>query len=168
MVNETEVKQILQKKLAERAKKALTIIEVYAMKAIKKNFEVGGRPAWKASKKSKKNKGTKTLVISGQLSNVSATANPELLMIVLSTSPLSRAYARIHNEGGTINMPARALKFREKRYKDGTKRTVFASSKNKRITMERTTKPYKIVMPKREFMMIPEEDVNEMVRKVNS
>lgn len=163
----SDVKKYLTDQVKQRVQLALGVIETYAPKSIKKNFEVGGRPPWKPSKKSGKNKGTKTLVITGTLSNVSATRNEADLSVTLSVDPRARAYARIHQEGGTINMPARQLKFREKKYKSGQTRTVFASKKHKRIKMERTTKPYIIKMPPRPFMVIPDEDVGKIINEIN-
>lgn len=165
-MNVEDVKKYLTDQVKQRVQIALSVIETCAPKSIKKNFEAGGRPSWKPSKKRGKNKGTKTLVITGTLSNVSATRNDAGLSVTLSVDPRARAYARIHQEGGTIHMPARQLKFREKKYKSGQTRTVFASKKHKRIKMERTTKPYLIKMPARPYMVIPDEDVRAMVNEI--
>ncbi|MDI6804629.1 MAG: phage virion morphogenesis protein [Bacteroidota bacterium] len=158
-----KLKQYLTGEVKRKVDIALGVIETFAPKAIHKNFEKGGRPVpWKPSQKKGKNKGTKTLVVTGTLSNVSATRNGSDLSVTLSVDPRSRAYARIHQEGGTIHMPTRTLRFREKKYKSGETRTVFASKRHKRIKMEKTSKPYVIKMPPRPFMVIPEEDINKM------
>ena len=174
-----QVRGIVGEQLAKRVKKATSLISVMAVRSIKKNFEVGGRPAWPKSKKRGKLKGTKTLVVSGELSNVSASVefttrntnainpNVDAAIITLTTSPRSRAYARIHNEGGTINVPAKPIRLREKEMKDGTSKSVFARKSHKKNVTVKQAKAHVIVIPKREFMIVPEEDINEIVRKVN-
>lgn len=144
-----------------RAKKILCI---EAEKSVQKNFDVGGRPKWAPRKHiSKKQRGTNILVIRGALRNVRALETET--GIVLVTDPRARAYSQIHNEGGVINMPGRALKLRKKKYGETT-RTVFASSKHKRIYKVVDVKPYKIEMPKREFLVIPPEDYPGIINAI--
>ncbi len=154
--------------LIEKAKiKALNIIAVEAGKAIRKNFEQGGRPdSWKPSIKKGKLKGTKTLVVTGNLSNVGINIDKDKSQVIITTNPLSRAYARVQQEGGSIDMPARVQKFRKKNYKNGSSRTVFASSKHARITAVKTFKPYKINIPARPYMIIPQADIDTMTAKI--
>lgn len=148
--------------------KAAKTLEAEATKSVLKNFEVGGRPAWIPSKKTGKAKGTKTLVVSGEMSQIQAEASIDAngVMIKLMPGPLARQYSRIHQEGGTINMPARAIRFREKKYKTGRKRTVFASKQHKRITKETMTKAYTITMPARPYLVIPPEDYSSIINNV--
>lgn len=68
-------------------------------------------------------------------------------------------------------MPARAIRFREKKYKTGSKgagrkRTVFASKQHKRITKETMTKAYTITMPTRPYLVIPPEDYSSIINNV--
>lgn len=162
-----EVQNFLNGKISEFKRKALNVIKEEAPRSIRKNFEQGGRPEWKPSQKKGKLKGTKTLIVSRTLMSVSAKANKAESSVTVSTNPRAGKYAKIQNEGGTINVPAKPLKFRQKKYKDGRTRTVFASKKHKKIVKETTSKPYKITIPKREFMNIPDADLNGIVSKIN-
>lgn len=165
--NEQEVRQFLNDAYDNFRRRALTIIEIEAQKSIKKNFEVGGRPTpWKPSKKSKKHRGTKTLVVSGALSSPSAVRNDDESSVTLISNPLTRSYARIHQEGGTIYQPARLLRFRKKTYKDKSSRIVFAGAKHKRIVKATTSKPYTVVMPQRKWLVIPQEDIDHMIKLI--
>jgi phage gpG-like protein len=164
-----EIKKYLQEAVEKVKAKALAILEVEAVKSIKKNFQHGGRPEkWKpVKKKPKKYKGTKVLVNSGNLSNVSAVKNEADTSVTLISNPLTKAYARVHQEGALIHHPGRQLKFRRKKYKTGEVRTVFASSKNKRISKVVKGKPYVVKIPARPFMIVPEEDLRKIVRIIN-
>lgn len=167
LTNEQEVKQFLNDAYDQYRKRALTIIEIEAQRSIKKNFEVGGRPTpWKPSKKNKKTRGTKTLVVSGALSSPSAVRDDAEGSVTLITNPLTRAYARIHQEGGTIYHPGRHLRFRVKTYKDKSKRTVFAGVKHKRLSKITWSQPYTVVMPARPYMVIPQEDIAGWVKLI--
>lgn len=157
-----EVKPYLERVVGEKLNRGLTVLEIEAQKSIKKNFEAGGRPPWPPSKK----RSGKTLIVSGNLSNVLTVRSEADRSVTLITNPLARAYARIHQEGGTIHRPARPLKFRQKKYKDGRVRTVFASSKHKKITKVTMTKAYTITIPPRPYMVIPMEDLNTMARLI--
>ena len=157
----------LTKLTGDIKKKAVAVIEVEAVKSIKKNFEVGGRPAWKPSIKRGKLKGTKTLVVSGALSDVSASADPSAGTVTITANPASRAYAKIQNEGGEINMPSRAVRRRTATKGKNKGKTVFASSRHKKAT-ETRTKAYKIVIPARPFMVIPPEDIEGIKNKIKS
>jgi len=165
-----EIKKYLQEAVEKVKAKALAILEVEAVKSIKKNFRHGGRPEkWKpVKKKPKKYKLTKTLVNTGNLSNVSSVKNEADYSVTLISNPLTRAYARVHQEGAVINHPGRQLKFRKKKSrKTGEVRTVFASSKNKRISKVVKGKPYVVKIPARPFMIVPEEDLRKIVRIIN-
>ena len=93
------------------------------------------------------------MVISGALSNVNTVPDLVANKVTLTADPRARAYAKIHNEGGTIEMPPREVKFRKK-----GKRTVFAGSRHKKTTKTTTTAAYVINMPKREFTNVPRAD----------
>lgn len=168
-MNESEVKKFLEDAVNNVRIKALNIWEIEGPKIIKKNFAQGGRPTpWKASKKKGKLKRTKTLIVTGNLSNVSAIKNVAESTVTLITNPLSRAYARIHQEGGTINHPARLIKFRKKKYKSGVSRTVFASSKHKKIIKETMSKSYMQKIEARPFLVIPEEELTRVTDLIKS
>lgn len=153
-----ELKSYVDGILREKINRALGILEIEGQKSIKRNFELGGRPPWPKSKK----KSGKTLIMSGNLSNVLVTRNDAERSVTFTSNPLARAYARIHQEGGTINMPARQLKFR----KNKTGRTVFASRKHKRIVKETTSKPHTVRIPARPYMVIPMEDIEKITQLI--
>ncbi len=166
-MNEDQAQKYILSLIEKAKNKALSILAVEAGKSIRRNFEQGGRPeAWKPSIKKGKLKGTKTLVVTGNLSNVGVTVDQSKSQVIITTNPLSRAYARIQQEGGVINMPERTMKFRKKHYKNGTSRTVFASSKHTRITAVKEFKPYKINIPARPYMIIPQTDLEAMTEKI--
>lgn len=138
--------------------KGLKAIEIEAVRSIQKNFEVGGRPAWIPSKKKGKLKGTKTLRVTGALSQVSAVRNDAESSITLITNPASRAYARIQQEGGTINISPRTMARRKKR----NNQSVFASKrrdtgKAKKVDVS-FSKGHQIKIPARPYLVIPPED----------
>ncbi len=162
-----DVQNFLSQQISEFKRKALLVLKEEAVRSVRRNFEAGGRPQWIRSKKKGKLKGTKTLIVSGTLMNVSTQSNEAELSVTVSTDPRASAYAKIQNEGGTINMPARQMKLRKKKYKNGSTRTVFASTKHKKITMETTSKPTTIKIPARPFLVIPQEDIDRMRQKIS-
>lgn len=145
---------------------ALNVLEIEGLRSVKKNFKSGGRPKWIPSKKKGKLKGTKTLVVTGSLREVSAVKDEAASSVTLITSPDSRAYARIQHEGGTINMPPRTMARRTK--KDG--RSVFAS-KNRELKRAKQidvsfSKAHTIEIPPRPFLVIPPEDFPGIVEAI--
>jgi phage gpG-like protein len=165
-MTEQDVKNLLLQQINSLLVKKLRIVEAEAKRSIQRNFEEGGRPKWIPSKKKGKLRGTKTLVVTGALSEISSTIDDDKLLVTLFTSPKSSAYARAQQEGATINMPGRNIRFRSKHYKDGSVRTVFAGRKHKK-TFEKAVKPYVIVIPARPFMVIPPEDLQNIIERIN-
>jgi phage gpG-like protein len=152
----------VRKVVKEFQKNALAVIEVEAVKSVRKNFESGGRPKWIPSGKKGKTKGTRTLVVTGKLSEVTAKTDLSSNTVTLVTSPEARAYAKIQNEGGTINMPARTIRHRVNKKGE----TVFARKTHKRNVKETQTKAYKIVIPARPYLVIPEEDRQRILNEI--
>lgn len=144
----------------------LKVLAVEWRRSVTKNFQSGGRPAWQARSpiyaRSKRAKGTKIMKISGALMNVNTDIDIGQSAVKLMMDPRAKAYAKVHNEGGTINMPPRKLKFR----KSKSGRTVFAGSKHKKIIKTTTSKAYTVNMPKREFTNIPQEDFPRIVSAI--
>lgn len=141
----------------------IKVLAVEWRRSIIGNFNAGGRPPWTPRKSiSKKQRGTNILVISGAMKNVSTIPDVASLQVTLKVDPRARAYARIHNEGGTINMPARELKFR----KNKSGRTVFASSSHKKISKQTIGKAHIIKIPQREYTNIPQEDFPRIVSAI--
>lgn len=157
---------------------ALKVIEEEAVRSIQKNFEAGGRPKWIASKKTLTKKGRKisgnifsgsnTLIDSGNLSLVTAKADLSNNIVTLTTDARTRAYARIHQEGGIINHPGGTHARRKK--KDG--RSVFASKNRDTGKANKVdvsfSKPYQIKIPPRPYLVIPAEDYPDILRSVES
>lgn len=148
--------------------RSLKRIEVEALSSIRKNFEAGGRPRWQPSIKKGKNKGTKTLVVSGNLSNVGSDIDYAGSQVILKSNPLTRPYARIHQEGGTINRKASTRARRTK--KDG--RSVFASKKRDFGKAGKVdvsfSKPYQIKIPARPYLVIPQEDFERILKAIGN
>lgn len=137
---------------------AIRIAAIEGEKSVRRNFDEGGRPKWVPRKRiSKKQRGTNILVISGKMKNVTKRVEENQSRAVLRTNPQASEYAKIQHEGGKIYMQGRTYKFRVK-YKKGNKRTVFASSRHKRISKTTKGGPYVIRIPARPYMNIPESD----------
>lgn len=146
--------------------RALAAIQVEAVKSVQKNFEVEGRPAWAPVTKRGKAKGTKILQVSGDLSEVTAEIDYAAGMVILTSSTKARPYARIQNEGGTINMPARTVRTRKVTAGKNKGRSVFAKNSHKRGVKETQSKPYKITIPPRPYMVIPPEDYKNIFDRI--
>lgn len=152
-----EIENNLKKVITDIQSKALKVIEIEGEKSIQKNFEASGRPSpWKQRKRlNAKQKKTKILVITGALKNVRAVTEGN--KVIFYPDPRARAYARIHQEGGTINMPSRKVAMRKT--KSGKK--VFAGSRHKKTEIK-TTKPYTVTIPARPYLLIPESDFDRI------
>lgn len=123
-------------------------------RSVRMNFEASGRPEKWAPRKhtNKKQKGRKILVISGALKNYRAIVREN--EVVMAADPRARAYSKIHNEGGVINVPERKRKFR----KNKAGKSVFASKKHKN-TEEKTIRAHTITIPQRMHTNIPKSDL---------
>ena len=164
-----QIKNNFDKSLPSIQKSILNVLATEGEKSIHKNFEVGGRPTpWKKSKKPKRLRtgSEKTLVVWGNLSNILVQPNPDASGVKFLTNPLARAYARIHQEGGTINHPGGRRKLKKVKPGDKTKRTVFAKAGAKRFVKEVDIKPYKITIPPRPYLVIPPEDYPGILKAV--
>ena len=143
---------------------ALKVLAIEAERSIRKNFDAGGRPQWQQRKRiSKRQKGTNILVITGNMKNVIATAEGD--RVVVRVNPLAREYAAIQNFGGVINVPAREMKFRQSKK---TGKTVFASSRHKKITKTATAKAHSIKIPARPYMVIPTQDYDRILNAIKT
>lgn len=144
------------------------IISQDLLAIVRRNFEVEGRPKWKplspAYKRRRYKKGYtgNILTVSGQLLK-SIVAQTENNTAIVSTN---KVYAPIHNFGGTINMPARSNLYTQNRIKRGKNKGKFT----KRTTYGKgaTIKAHKIVIPKREFMNIPDNELSKLLKKVKT
>lgn len=156
--------------------KALKSLEIQSEKTIRKNFEVGGRPKWEPSKKTYTKKGRKiagdkfsgsnTLVASGNLSLVTAKADLSTNTVTLSTDHRTRAYARIQQEGGTINISPKTMARRRKK----NNQSVFSSKyrdtgKANKVDVS-FSKGHTIKIPPRPYMTFDEAGKKELLDSV--
>jgi len=140
--------------------------EIVRSSAIK-NFEVGGRPTvWQVSKRARK-EGGQTLIKGGTLRK-SITVQAGRMDVVIGTN---LGYARIHQLGGEIKRKPFSGSVRLRtdakgnllRQEGRPNLAVFARRNHKRmVTKEFKSEGYTIVMPKREFLLVQEEDWTEI------
>ncbi|MGM3162397.1 phage virion morphogenesis protein [Dickeya undicola] len=126
--------------------------------AVEENFASQGRPAWAgwSPRYAKKREGGKILQKSGRL----AASISEYSDNDNATVGTNVVYARIHQEGGTINIAARSQQAHYKKDKSGRWR--FSSAAAAEKTQWNTLGSYKIKMPARPFLHITEPDVDRM------
>ena len=135
------------------------------LKAVQQNFEtegkrVGGWPQLKASTlKDRKRKGYTSgmLIRRGNLFR-SISARDTNDEAVVGTN---KVYARIQQEGGTINMASRSETFIRSRYKKGDKKGKFKKGKGT-SGQGFTFKAHSIIIPARPFLKVNKEDLKEM------
>ena len=154
--------------------------------SIDRNFQEGGRygndnpfgggsQKWPVSHRAKKDKGYKgktrsgkTLIDTGQLVasiQVSITQSGSAIQIDVGSN---KDYAKIHNEGGTIQKESREGSAKWK--VTGNKKTGYkykfakANSKTKN-TIERKFKvgAYTITIPKRPYLVLQDEDIQQII-----
>jgi phage virion morphogenesis protein len=138
----------------------MRIIGEIVRTSVKKNFEAGGRPvSWKSSKAAEK-EGRKTLVKTSRLmKSINARAYPDSTAVGTNV-----VYAAIHQKGGDIRHPARERTIFFKQYRGGRHRGRTLFSKEKKATMGMKAKggAYTIGMPARPFIMVQDEDWQEI------
>lgn len=138
-----------------------------ARTSIVRNFEVGGRPAWKPSIRVQK-KGGKTLILSGALLQSIAAADPKVTdtSVAIGTN---RVYAAIHQFGGVIETGPRSSVLAFKQDKKTGKLLGFMSRKQAsrrkagsiQIRFAHSGGAY-IPIPARPFLLLQTEDIAEM------
>lgn len=143
------------KKSARVLRPALLDIGDVLEASVDQNFKAEGRPIkWKKLKpatiKARRQSGPQILNKTGELS-LSVVSKVKGNTVEIG-SPLE--YARIHNQGGTINHPG------------GTKYKVIGKGKAAFLKKEATdfdgiTKPHKIKIPARPFLLFQKEDIVE-------
>jgi phage gpG-like protein len=163
--------KLLEGKINTAGKKTLA---VEAEISIRKNFTAGGRGVpgltpWKPRKGiSKKQKGTKLMMVKRNLMNVTSKDTDRGIQIF--TNPLARDYAKIQNDGGVIHRKAGSVKLRKIKIKKGNdtfELSRFASSKHKKFK-EVKHDAYDIEIPARPFMVIPNEDKPRILTQVGN
>lgn len=157
----TEIKNNLARASVEIKRKIKIVLKEEARKSIKLNFDQEGRPnKWPVKTKSD---GRKTLL--GKTRKLSTTIAVEIEesenKIIIGSNVL---YAKIHNEGWEIYIPAKTRKFRK--HHGSEKAYVFAKNKRTKGIIERETKGYILKLPKREFLIIPAEDYPRILNNI--
>lgn len=122
----------------------------------KQGFEgaSGSLMKWKA-RKNRKDDGRKILVKSGRLRRAVANSIREASWARVRLV-VDLPYASIHNDGGTINMPARSQTLSYRKTKGGTLRLTRTRTERQRARVSDQRKvnigAYKITMPQRRYM----------------
>lgn len=133
----------------------------------KQGFDDKTVQKWKPRKVADKRAGRAILVKTGDLrrSIIRNPANRAALTVKISTD---LAYAKIHNEGGTINKGERSGKVNFRINKDGGfrgGRAKFVKEKKSNFQMDVNIGAHSIAMPKRQFMG-DSYNLNEKVKAV--
>ena len=128
--------------------------------AVEENFAQQGRPAWMGWNPAyaRQRRGGKILQKSGRLaaSITQYSTNDE------ATVGTNVKYARIHQEGGEISIPARSQKAWYRQKKDGSVGNRFVKKSRSNFEQWNTIGAYKIRMPARPFLHLTEDDVEKM------
>ncbi|NHB90760.1 phage virion morphogenesis protein [Photorhabdus cinerea] len=125
--------------------------------AVEENFKQQGRPAWLgwSPAYAKKRAGGKILQHTGRLaSSIQPFSDNDEALVGTNV-----IYARIHQEGGTINMPARSQQAHY-RHKKGKRR--FSSKAKADHSQWNTLPAYKIQMPARPFLKLTDSDAGQI------
>lgn len=130
-------------------KKILNVLSIEADKSIKSNFAEQGRPAkWIPKRRSDGRS-----ILTGRTGRLQRTINVQVdynnNRIKIGSNLI---YAKVHQEGAIINMPARTLKFRKS---PKTGKLQFTKGKSSKTIQ---TRAYRISIPSRPFLAIPESD----------
>lgn len=128
--------------------------------AVEENFKSEGRPAWMgwSPAYAKKRVGGKKLQKSGRLASSITQQNDN----DSATVGTNVAYARIHQEGGTINIPSRSQRAYYRQRKDGSVGHRFSKKSRANFSQWHTLPAYKIDMPARPFLHLTEQDISGM------
>ncbi len=130
-----------------------TSVEYYKEAFQKKGFD--GKP-WPALSKSYKPKRGSMMIRSSKLMNSIRDTETTASKVVISAGNSKIPYAKIHNEGGTINRGARTETFVRNRYKKGAKSKAFGGlglyKKGTTAGRGLSFKAFTVNMPKRQFL----------------
>ncbi|CDL80195.1 phage virion morphogenesis protein [Xenorhabdus cabanillasii] len=128
--------------------------------AVEENFKQQGRPAWLGWRPAtaKKRAGGKILQHTGRLaSSIQQFSDNDEALVGTNVK-----YARIHQEGGTINMPARRQNAYYRMRKDGTVGHRFVQKSKSNYSERNTIPAYKIQMPARPFLTLTDSDTEQI------
>lgn len=128
--------------------------------AVEENFAREGRPEWMGWSPlyARKRHGGKILQKSGRLAKsiTQYSTNDEA---VVGTNV---KYARIHQEGGEINIAARSQQAYYRQHKNGSVGNRFVKKSRSNFSQWNTIGEYKITMPARPFLHLTEDDISGM------
>lgn len=136
----------------------LDVAGIEALQFIDDNFQSQGfhgtvfEPWEKRKKTDKRRPGRNVLIDSGHLRRSFRTQHAHHAVNILTDSP----YAQVHNEGGTIQMPARNTILNFKKKKNGKLQLGKVRTENQQRTIRTIRRAsvgaYNITMPKRQFI----------------
>lgn len=136
-------------------RRVMEVLRMEVKHSVDLNFIHQGRP----NKWAKKKRPDGRAILTGPTGNLQRSIN-----YVISGNEIRYGskliYAPVHNYGQTIKHPGRKLTFRKNR----AGKTVFASSKHKKITKSTVSRPYEIQYPVRNFTDIPLSDYPRIMR----
>ncbi|MDE9466878.1 phage virion morphogenesis protein [Xenorhabdus bovienii] len=128
--------------------------------AVEENFKQQGRPAWLgwSPAYAKKRAGGKILQDTGRLaSSIQQFSDNDEALVGTNVK-----YARIHQEGGTINRPARRQQAYYRMNKNGTVGNRFARKSTSNYSELNTIPAHKIQMPARPFLTLAASDADQI------
>ena len=143
---------------------AMWLVSEIMKRSIVQNFLSEGRPKWDPRSQRAIKKGGITLSDTGHLrDSMQNDATP----LIAEVSTIQK-YAAIHNFGGTVNKPARTSTSFFKQFKSGKRkgRILFSKEKSSTSKKDLSFKAFSFEMPKREFMMVQEEDWEPIRQKI--
>ncbi|CDK63342.1 mu-like bacteriophage G protein 2 [Morganella morganii IS15] len=128
--------------------------------AVEENFEQEGRPKWMGWSPStaRRRRGGRILQLSGRLAgSIGSYSDNDSAVVGTNVK-----YARIHQEGGEISMPARSQQTYYRRRKDGTVGNRFVRKSRSNYSETHSVGPYKVKIPARPFLQLDDWDQYRM------
>ncbi|PHM47096.1 phage virion morphogenesis protein [Xenorhabdus miraniensis] len=125
--------------------------------AVEENFKQQGRPAWLgwSPAYAKKRAGGRILQNTGRLaSSIQQFSDNDEALVGTNVK-----YARIHQAGGTLNIPARS---QQAHYRRKNGRSRFSSPARANHSQWNTIPAYKIQMPARPFLTLTDSDTEQI------
>lgn len=175
-IDDVAVKKLLQD-LSDNKPKLQGVMRVAGLimkREVERNFDAGGRPSpWAPLAKSTMDKRRKEghwpgkiLVEHGQLV-ASITMQATLTQAIVGTN---KAYAAIHQYGGTITQAASTQNIHFRKYKSGKHKgkVLFSKSKGATFGMKVNKSGGTITIPARPFMVLTDKGLKEIAEKAQA
>lgn len=128
--------------------------------AAEENFAQEGRPEWMGRSPSteRRRRGGRILHLSGRLAgSIGSYSDNDSAVVGTDVK-----YARIHQEGGEISMPARSQQTYYRRRKDGTVGNRFVRKSRSNYSETHSVGAHKIKIPARPFLSLTDTDEREI------